>query len=263
MDPPDASNPRGRLRHPGRWLGGLIALAVVLAAVAFALVVWLPWQQRLAAIEEIERIPGTYRWERHGPEWVRNRVGHPYHGLTPNRRIGPFDTVTRLVICQSRRIRPPAGLTPAFLSRLQVLTGLESLDLSYTQVTDDWMPQISQLRSLKELDLGHCRISGRGFGRLQSLRQLEELNLVYCPIRDQHLRHLETVPRLRFVNFAFCSHLTADGLDRFLQTRPDCGVYLLGLRGVQQELRRRGYTIDQRGLIDPRTPGKPPAGNVR
>lgn len=203
----------------------LWTLAAVMLIVSLFVGFWLPWQRRLSLIQEIERIGGSYTIDSSsGPEWIRELLGHPYHGFAGNPKLGPFDDVIEIDFSQSKG-RANSGLSPEFVTRLAQFPNLKKLDLSYSNVTDDWMPSIAQLRDLEKLDMGHCRISGRGFPSLRSLPRLKSMNLAYCPLRDPGLEHLAEISTIKTIGVVRCSHLTDPGMEKFTRERPDCNLY--------------------------------------
>ena len=107
---------------------------------------------------------------------------------------------------------------------LKASSSLKRLDLSYTNVTDDWMPAISEFNQLERLDLNHVRISGRGFHQLLKLAQLERIDLAFCPVRGQHLDELVKLKSLNNLNLYGCSHLAPDDVQNFELARPDVRV---------------------------------------
>lgn len=219
-DPQSLTKPRRRVPLWALWL-----MAGVMFFVSLFLGIWFPWQRRLAIIEEIEHLGGSYTVRvSSAPEWIRELFGHPYHGFAGNPKIGPFDGVAAVDFSQTKG-RANDRLSPEFVARLSAFPELQKLDLSYTSVTDDWMPQIAELKSLKQLNVGHCRISGRGFGVLKSLPNLETINLAYCPIRDPALDRLANVPSLKTIGVVYCSHLTDEGIERYRKTRPDGTIH--------------------------------------
>jgi len=117
------------------------------------------------------------------------------------------------------------------------LASLEELNLSYTAITDDCMPQIGKLTRLRELTVGHTRICGRGFHRLEALPNLEKLRLVFTPIRDDALEPLKAIPTLSLVNVWACRHLSRQATDDFQAARPDCRLF--GLHTLEPHWNRR------------------------
>ncbi len=249
--PPSEDGPRCRFsRLPPVWL--MTVMATLLTSVAVMLPVWLPWQQRLAVVLEIESMQGRCTIREQGPDWLRSWFGHPYHGFLGNSCIGPCDEIIEVNLSRGNRFsRSPGEITPQLLSRLRVFDKLASLNVSYSTVTDDWMPTVSRFSSREELDLSHCRVSGRGFGSLRRLTGLERIHLTTCPMGDAHLEDLARIPSLKYVGLVYCSRLTTEGVKQFLTSRPDLQVSLYGRRDLQRELIRQGYTPSATGVITP------------
>ncbi len=84
------------------------------------------------------------------------------------------------------------------LQRLAGLTGLESLALGQTHVTDDALSIVSALPSLRELDLFFCEhITDAGASRLRRAAKLERLNVRGTKISDSGVKFLTELRRLR------------------------------------------------------------------
>lgn len=95
-EPPQSdSDSKARLRVPLLWV--LMLAAATLFAIAFYVSFWLPWQNRLADLRDIEAIGGNYHgWDERGPRWARKWFGRPYHSLPGNRAVGPFDQISNV-----------------------------------------------------------------------------------------------------------------------------------------------------------------------
>ncbi|MCH7958813.1 MAG: tetratricopeptide repeat protein [Candidatus Hydrogenedentes bacterium] len=83
------------------------------------------------------------------------------------------------------------------LKQLQVLTGLESLDLSRRRVSDRGLKFVAQLSSLKDLDLSATPITNEGIRRLASLTELLSLKLAHTRIGDPALETIATFEDLQ------------------------------------------------------------------
>lgn len=243
-----------RLRRRKWLVRGLLLVFLLLWVAVPRYLFWSGWRERLAVIKEIERVGGTYEVRHRTPEFLRNWIGYRKYGQPGNPAIGPFDEIIG-VDFSNNRDRTRRAESPAFISRLKVFPELESLDLSYGPVTDDWMPQISQLRSLKELNLRHCRICGRGFGQLAALPNLERIGLTYCPIRDRYLPLLARSRNLRVINLSRCSHVTPDGVVDLLRGWRGDPVYIHDVDGRFEELTTRGNVIENLRTTPPRRRG--------
>lgn len=80
---------------------------------------------------------------------------------------------------------------------LEHLVGLESLDLSQTEVDDTTLEKIGRLTRLESLSLDHTRITGAGLRHIASLPRLETLSLRACTLDAAGMRHLAKLPQLR------------------------------------------------------------------
>ncbi len=243
---------RWTVHLPPVWVLTLSAVLFVIVAVVLPL--WIPWCQRAAVLRDIKSLGGGVVLHENGPAWIRQWcgiVGPSYSGRGPA-NIGPFNEIMEVNLSRgNRQSRTPREITPQLIERLSVFPTLASLDLSYSTVTDDWMPQISRLSSLEELDLSHCRVSGRGFACLSRMPGLEHIDLTYCPMGDAHLDHLAKIPSLKYVGLVYCSRLTTASVDRFMTSRPDLQVNLYGLRRIQLDLNGLGYTLSATGMKPP------------
>ena len=118
------------------------------------------------------------------------------------------------------------GITDHGMRHLENFPLLESLEVSYSSITDDSIPYIAGLKSLRQLDLGHTRVGGRGFHRLADLEHLEELGLTLTPIRDEALVKIMDMHQLRYVSIWRCKYLTLETINAFEQAVPQCSIFL-------------------------------------
>lgn len=215
-----------RRRIPPLWL--LILCCALLVSAGTYVVLWRPWLQRKALVAELETLGMRVTYREAGPEWLRNLTGRGAHGLSGNPVVGGLlDQVIAVSACPSGRPRVVPREIPFELIRdLQRFQSLEHLDLTYTNVTDDWMPAIAELKSLQALEVGHARVGGRGFRVIQQLPQLDQLNLTYCPVRDEFLDDLAALPALKTVSLFRCSHLTNDAIAKLQSDRPGLHVHV-------------------------------------
>ena len=205
------------------WLG-----LVLLVTGGFYLILWHPFQVRTRFVSELESAGISVEYEEAGPQWIRDLTGSHMYGFAGNPKHGGlFDRVSRISVCSGGRpATVPKKIPFEVVQRLATFPSLKHLDLTYSNVTDDWMPAIGRLKSLEKLELGHARVCGRGFGQLRNLSKLKELNLVYCPVRDEYLGHLVRMRALKRLSLFRCSHVTTSAVLEFEQARPDCHVHL-------------------------------------
>jgi Leucine Rich repeat len=222
--PATASNPR-------RFVPPLWMLAFVLVLLVFAglyLVCWHPWQTRARIAAELTALGTLVEYQDVGPDWVRQLAGKQVFGITLIPRPGgPLDRIVAVRVCPAGRpATVPHEIPEDLIRHLKHFPELQRLDLTYTNVTDDWLPAIAELKSLRRLELGHARVGGREFHRLRSLPHLEELNLVYCPVRDEFLDDLAAIGSLKKLNLFRCSHLSAQAIAEFRTARPDIKLHV-------------------------------------
>lgn len=222
----DQTRPRPRRFVPPLWL--LAFVMVLLVYAGFYLFCWRVWQTRSRVARDLTSLGILVEYQDVGPDWVQSLAGQQMFGITPIPRPGgPFDRIVAVRVCPSGRPgRVPHEIPADLIRQLQQFPALERLDLTYTNVTDDWLPWIAEIESLRRLELGHARVGGRGFGHLRRLPHLEELNLVYCPVRDNYLDDLAALRSLRQVNLFRCSHLTVEAIEELRTARPDVKVHV-------------------------------------
>ncbi|HJZ60099.1 MAG TPA: hypothetical protein VKE74_34475 [Gemmataceae bacterium] len=137
------------------------------------------------------------------------------------------------------------------LVHLKAFPKLQSLDLSFTPLTDAGMVHLKDLKTLRKLDLSNTVISDRGLGQIKGLIELRELNigktratgpgvvgviggfpklerldLLNIPIRDAGLQHLEKLPSLKHVDLSG-TMVTPKGIERLKKALPDATVLKL------------------------------------
>jgi Leucine-rich repeat (LRR) protein len=100
---------------------------------------------------------------------------------------------------------------PGFFSRL---SDLQHLNLTWTNVSDDQLADISRLKRLRVLVLKDCRqISEAGLKRLAMCRSLEDLTLEGIPsVTDAVLKELAALPKLRALDLHSCEGFMGAGL---------------------------------------------------
>lgn len=132
--------------------------------------------------------------------------------------------------------------------RLAALTWLRELDLGYTKVTGAALPHLAGMQKLERLDLGADDIGAEGLRKLPALPKLVELELYKtgvrddalealerldslkqlslngCPISDAGLLWLRHLPSLKSVDLYDAKSVTAAGVARLKELRPDLEV---------------------------------------
>ena len=201
-----------------RWLQfGVRSLLVLtlLAAVLFWLTTfWRPYQRQRAALDEIARLGGSYQTRPLGPSWLPEFLAKDYVEVTDvsfedmghERRaaIGSHDLrcLCHLIgvrrLCLSRM----HGIDDGALASVSQLASLESLDLSYTPITDRGLCLLEDLPRLRELSLRYTNATEAGVFRLSRLRELEKL--VYHHTGECGDVILGGFPALRRLELAEC-----------------------------------------------------------
>jgi Leucine-rich repeat (LRR) protein len=81
-------------------------------------------------------------------------------------------------------------VTDADLNEISKLENLETLDLSFGEITNQALEHIMGLKKLQILDLRNTQINDAGLAMLEELTSLKHLYLTGCPITDDGLVHL-------------------------------------------------------------------------
>lgn len=97
------------------------------------------------------------------------------------------------------------------IEHLHGLSGLEELDLNYTQVTDAGLVQIGKLSNLKRLNLYDTRITDAGLESLSQLPKLTHLQIGRTQITDAGLQSLKRLKTLELLDLTD-SPVTDDGI---------------------------------------------------
>ncbi len=110
-------------------------------------------------------------------------------------------------------IKSPESESQAFMADLTRLPQLSSLDLSFTDVTDDGLAHLKELTSLSELDLMHTRITDSGLAHLKGLSNLSCLRLgdgfIAAGLRvEESLKPLFDLPPITDAGLAHLEGLT-------------------------------------------------------
>jgi len=90
------------------------------------------------------------------------------------------------------------GTDPRIFEPISRLTGLETLSLVTTGITDEGLEHLRPLRSLRGLELIQASISNRGLAVLKDLPALEYLELI-TGVTDAGLRQLAQLSNLRWL----------------------------------------------------------------
>jgi Leucine-rich repeat (LRR) protein len=141
--------------------------------------------------------------------------------------VVPRAPVDMEVVCREVQAQGIPGIQfpdakDADIAHLKGLTGLKSLDLGTSQVTDTGLGQMTALTGLQTLDLGGTRVTDSGLQHLTVLTELQELDLQRTRVTDVGLSHLRNMKALRELNLAST------------RTRDVGIVYLKGLTALRR-----------------------------
>lgn len=121
-------------------------------------------------------------------------------GVARMKALGP--TLEELVIRRAQ-VKGPG---------LEAFTNLRALDITWTQIQDDGMKQLSGMTKLRKLWANEIRITDEGLKPLQNLKELEELHVRGTPITDAGLSYLSGLTKLKKLDI-LSSNVTDAGLD--------------------------------------------------
>jgi Leucine-rich repeat (LRR) protein len=102
-------------------------------------------------------------------------------------------------------------LTNGEMAQMASLTQLQWLDLSSTNMTDEWCVFLKGFKNLRVLFLDDTAVSDAGLARLETLSELETLHLSGTRITDLGVSHLSGLPKLRTLILAD-TQVTGTGL---------------------------------------------------
>jgi hypothetical protein len=135
-----------------------------------------------------------------GPAWLRNILGDDF-----------FCTV---VDAQPK--------DDASMPILKDLSGIRTLNLRYSQVTDAGLEYLKGLPQLKLLLLSGTQVTDAGLEHLKGLTQLQRLEL-NANITDTGLEHLKGLPQLKYLQL-IDTKVTDEGVKKFRQALPNCHI---------------------------------------
>ncbi len=131
---------------------------------------------------------------------------------------------------------------------LQELPSLVELSLSGTRITDKSCDVLAKMHEIITLDIGHTTISTPGLTKLKEMDSLGDLRMKSASLHDEQLKVIASLPHLRkltidtnpitdkglmylaqckmlaSVNINDCKQLTAAGILKFRDSRPDLNV---------------------------------------
>lgn len=112
------------------------------------------------------------------------------------------------------------------VEEINVLTNLESLNLSNTAVTCKCLKPLKKLNFLTNLDLSNTKISDDGFENIASLNNLKDLNLTQTEITGAAIQELAKIKGLKTIKLKK-SGINDIALKELQRNLPDCKILLL------------------------------------
>ena len=89
-------------------------------------------------------------------------------------------------------VLPESTTDEQLAEKLKGLVNLETLNLSYTKITDTWLVHLKGFTNLETLDLRWCeKITDKGLVHLKGLSKLESLNLNGTKITDAGVKSIQ------------------------------------------------------------------------
>jgi hypothetical protein len=131
------------------------------------------------------------------------------------RHVGAIKSLRKLGLGNSH------SLQCGWMRHLAGLSNLESLDLSFDEVTDDGLRHLENLVGLQSLCLSYTQVTDDGLRHFSRLVNLETLWLNYTKVRGRGLEYLLRLPRLHML-FLAGAKLDASALPyiRRLKSKP-------------------------------------------
>lgn len=162
------------------------------------------------------------------PQPVGTAMTHPVDSETPLKMIGPskgtvkvgdgqalyviatpegmryFDSLSALKPGDLQHLRVhDVPITESNLKTIAKMSGLTSLDLSFTDLNDSTIKQITGMKNLKRLDLSSTLVRGLTLNQLRGLKNLTELDLANTRTHDFAINTIvECCPNLERLNLA-------------------------------------------------------------
>jgi Leucine-rich repeat (LRR) protein len=116
----------------------------------------------------------------------------------------------------------PMGLNAETAKPLQAMTKLRSLE--YFDVDDGIAATLSRIASLEHLNLWSGGVTDLGASHLAKLKKLKHLEIRGNKITDEGLLQLAHLSELKFLDIQDAARITANGLARFRELRPDVEI---------------------------------------
>jgi hypothetical protein len=114
-------------------------------------------------------------------------------------------------------------VTDAGIPQLKVTGKLRDLDLDETSVTDEALAHLASLTSLRALYLAGTKVTDAGLAPLRPLTKLRELGLRGTQVTDAGLTHLRGLTQLRKLDLEG-THVTQAGIEGLRKELPNVWI---------------------------------------
>jgi hypothetical protein len=164
--------------------------AIIVLVVAIGLQTAVPMYQQHAAIRAIEKKGGSVDITVRGPEWLRRHIGTTWmcevtgaNLSGKNFRDGDLDLIAKFSGLRSLALQR-SQVTDCGLARLAHFSRLDMLFLGNTAITDDGLERLARLPNLKWLDLDGTGVTDQGLSRLARFERLQGVSLNFTNITE-------------------------------------------------------------------------------
>ena len=103
------------------------------------------------------------------------------------------------------------------------MKGLQTLDISGTQVTDAGLKELALLKGLRKLRISAMPLTDAGLGVLKELKDLEYLDLNATKVTDKGVKDLAALKTLKQL-LLLGSEVTDKGFNELKASLPDCQI---------------------------------------
>jgi Leucine-rich repeat (LRR) protein len=123
-------------------------------------------------------------------------------------------------------------VTDADLNEVSKLEYLETLDLSFGEITNQALEHIKGLKKLQTLDLRNTQVNDAGLAMLEELPSLKHLYLTNCPVTDDGLVHLQKLNLESLYVGGMFTTVTDNGMRHLKHLKSLQNLYLQYAHGV-------------------------------
>jgi len=110
------------------------------------------------------------------------------------------------------------------LKRLKKIgNNITELDLSFSNMNDELMPQLSKLKNLQKLKLQKTQVSSKGLKHLENLEHLNYLNVYGTELTDAAFESLDKLSNLKSL-FLWQTKVTKEGFSSYTKNHPAVNV---------------------------------------